>query len=139
MIWSGLPKRVHSALRCLCCLAEAGTLLQAPQIAQSIGITRAETAKVLQLLCWGGFIHSKRGTKGGFWLNKPPEQIRAGEVISFFLAHHPQETGDEDPVSRAIEQSSAHCHEVLEHLTLADIIAGRMPCDELPQEGVSKK
>lgn len=139
MSWSGLPKRVQSALRCLCCLAEAGTSLQAHQIADRTGTTKAETAKVLQLLCWAGFVHSKRGTKGGFWLNAIPDQIKAGEVISFFLAHHPSEANDEDAVSRAIEQSSARCQAVLEHLTVADIVAGRMPCEEAPPEGATAK
>src|SRR5215470_8106910 len=109
MIWSGLPKRVHSALKCLYCLAEAGTPLQAHQIADLVKMTRPETAKVLQLLSWGGFVQSKRGTKGGFWLSAKPDQIKAGEVITFFLAHHPSEPNAEDPVSRAIEKTNAHC------------------------------
>jgi len=139
MIWSGLPKRVHSALKSLCCLAEEKSPLQAHQIAERIGIPKAETAKVLQLLCWGGFVRSKRGTKGGFWLSASPEQIKAGEVITFFLAHHPSEASDEDPVSRAIEKTNAHCQAVLKNLTLADIIAGRVPCEEAPLEGAEVK
>ncbi|SRR6266700_588226 len=138
MIWSGLPKRVHSALRCLCCLAEAGTPLQAHEIADRVAMTRPETAKVLQLLCWGGFVQSKRGTKGGFWLSASPDQLKAGEVIMFFLAHHPSEA-NEDPVSRAIEKTNAHCQAVLKNLTLADIIAGRVPCEEVPPEGATVK
>ena len=139
MIWSGLPKRVHSALKSLCCLAEEGSPLQAHQIAEHIGIPKAETAKVLQLLCWGGFVHSRRGTKGGFWLSAPSDQLKAGEVITFFLAHHPSEPGDEDPVSRAIEKTNAHCQAVLKNLTLADIIAGRVPCEEGSPEGAEVK
>ena len=139
MIWSGLPKRVHSALKCLCCLAESGTPLQAHQIADLVKITRPETAKVLQLLCWGGFVQSRRGTKGGFWLSAPPDQLKAGEVITFFLAHHPSEANGEDPVSRVIEKTNAHCQAVLKNLTLADIIAGRVPCEEGPPEGATAK
>jgi len=138
MIWSGLPKRVHSALKSLCCLAEAGSPLQAHQVAERIGIPKAETAKVLQLLSWAGFVHSKRGTRGGFWLRTSPEHIKAGEVITFFLAHHPSEP-TEDPVSRAIEKTNAHCQAVLKNLTLADIIAGRVPCEEAPLEGAEVK
>ena len=138
MGWSSLPKRVHSALKCLCCLAEAGTPLQAHQVADRIGVGRPETAKILQLLSWGGFVQSKRGTKGGFWLRETPEQIRAGKVISFFLSNHSVEANDEDPVSRAIVKSNAHCQAVLESLTLADIIAGRVPCEEALPEGAVK-
>jgi Rrf2 family protein len=126
-------------LKCLCCLAEAGTALQVPQIAERTGVTKAETAKVLQLLSWGGFVHSKRGTKGGFWLNREPNRIKAGEVIEFFLSHHSPEVNTEDPVSRVIEQSNARCQEVLGHLTLVDIIAGRVPCEESPSQGARAK
>ncbi len=101
-------------------------------------MTKPETAKVLQLLCWGGFVQSKRGTKGGFWLSASPDQLKAGEVIMFFLAHHPSEE-NEDPVSRAIEKTNAHCQAVLKNLTLADIIAGRVPCEEVPLEGATVK
>ena len=138
MSWSSLPKRVHSALKCLCCLAEAGTPLQAHQIADRVGISRPETAKVLQLLSWGGFVQSRRGTKGGFWLSESPDQIRAGKVISFFLANHSVEANEQDPVSRAIERSNARCQVVLENLTLADIVAGRVPCGEALPEGAVK-
>jgi DNA-binding IscR family transcriptional regulator len=130
MTWSSLPKRAQSALRCLCCLAEVGTSLQSHQIAERIGTAKAETAKVLQLLSWGGFVLSKRGSNGGFWLSSPPDQIMAGQLISFFLAHHRTETDDDDPVSRAINKTSARCQAVLARLTLADIVAGRVPCDE---------
>ena len=139
MSWSGLPKRAQSALKCACCLAEAGTSLQSQQIAERIGTTKAETAKVLQLLSWGGFVHSKRGTSGGFWLSAAPDQIMAGDLIAFFLSHHREEADDDDPVSRAIRKTSAHCQAVLEHLTLADIVAGRVPCDDGPWEGARMK
>ena len=129
---------MHSALKCLCCLAEAAASLQAHEIAERSGIPKAETAKVLQLLCWGGFVQSRRGTKGGFWLSASPDQLKAGEVITFFLARHPSEA-NEDPVSRAIEKTNSHCQAVLKNLTLADILAGRVPCDEVPPEGATVK
>jgi hypothetical protein len=53
----------------------------------------------------------------------------------FFLAHHPSEPSDEDPVSRAIKKTNAHCQAVLKNLTLADILAGRVPCEEGSPEG----
>jgi Rrf2 family protein len=139
MSWSGLPKRAQSALKCLCCLAESGTSLQAHQIAERIGTAKAETAKVLQLLSWGGFVHSKRGTKGGFWLTAPPDKMKAGDLIAFFLSHPRTEINERDPVSRAIQKTSARCQAVLENLTLADIVAGRVPCDEVRGENEEKQ
>jgi Rrf2 family protein len=130
MSWSSLPKRAESGLRCACCLAETGTSLQSHQIAERTGIAKAETAKVLQLLSWGGFVHSRRGSNGGFWLSAAPDQIKAGELIKVFLPQRPTENG-RDSGSRAIRKISARCEAMLKHLTLADIIAGRVPDVEI--------
>ena len=37
--------------------------------------------QILILLKNGGFIQSKRGVKGGYFLNRPPDEISLGEVI----------------------------------------------------------
>jgi Rrf2 family protein len=91
MTWLGFPKRLQSSLKALCCLADAKTAMQAPGIAERIDVPKAETAKILQLLVWGGFVTSRRGTKGGFQLATSADGITMGEVIDFFLARHPIE------------------------------------------------
>jgi Rrf2 family protein len=37
--------------------------------------------QILVVLKNGGFVHSKRGIGGGYFLNKPPEEISLGEII----------------------------------------------------------
>ncbi len=78
MTWPGLPKRLESALKGLCCLADAEGTMQSHAVAERIAVSRAETAKVLQLLVWGGFVKSRRGTRGGFQLATRPDQITTG-------------------------------------------------------------
>src|SRR5262252_1804859 len=121
MSWPGFPKRLQSALKALCCLADAHTAMQAPSIAERIDVPKAETAKILQLLVWAGFVTSRRGTKGGFQLAKSAEGITMGQVIDFFLARHPVEEDWKSPVVRALRQAMAPGQRKFAKLTLADV------------------
>ena len=122
MTWPGFPKRLQSALKALCCLAEAGTDMQSPDIAERINVPKSETAKILQLLVWGGFVTSRRGTRGGFQLAPFADRTTMGEVIDFFLARHPVELDRHSPVMRALQQSMAPCQEKFARLRLADLV-----------------
>ena len=125
MTWPGFPKRLQSALKALCCLAQAGTAMQSPAIAERIDVPKAETAKILQLLVWAGFITSRRGIRGGFQLAVPAEKITMGEVIDFFLARHPLEPDRDSPVLHALQKLMAPGQEKFGRLTLAE--AARFP------------
>jgi Rrf2 family protein len=122
MTWPGFPKRLQSALKALCCLAQAGTEMQAAVIAEKIGVPKAETAKILQLLVWGGFVTSRRGTKGGFQLADLPERITIGKVIDFFVSRHPDESDRNSPVVQALQSCLAPGQQKFDSLTLAKII-----------------
>ena len=125
MVWPAFPKRLQSALKALSCLAESGNGMQSQKIAERIRVSKAETAKILQLLVWGGFVTSRRGTKGGFHLAASPDQITMGEVINFFLSRHPPEPDDDLAVMRVFEKTSAPCRRAFSRLTLADMVARR--------------
>jgi len=112
---------LQSALKALCCLAESGEAMQSQQIAEQIRVSAAETAKILQLLVWGGFVTSRRGSKGGFHLAAGADQITMGEVIDFFLSRHPQEPDEGFAVMRIFEKTSAPCQKAFGRLTLTDI------------------
>lgn len=122
MTWPGFPKRLQSALKALCCLAQAGTEMQAPAVAEQIDVPKSETAKILQLLVWGGFVSSRRGSKGGFRLAMLAEKITMGEVITFFMARHPKQPERPSPVMLALEDSMADAQEKFAKKTLAEII-----------------
>ncbi len=122
MLGAGLPPRLYQSLKALCCLANAAGPLQAHEIAAAASLPPAQTAKILQLMTWAGFVESRRGTKGGFWLVTPPKRIRITDVADFFV-HHTQ--GDlpkkRDGLLRALKQATARCHKEFAHITVADL------------------
>jgi len=122
VLCSGLPPRIYESLKTLCCLANAAGPLQAHEIASAAGLPPAQTAKILQLMTWAGFVESRRGTKGGFWLNTPAERIRVTDVADFF-AHQTKEgpENEQDPVLKALAQATARCHKEFAQITVADL------------------
>jgi Rrf2 family protein len=118
--WPELPKRLQSGLKALCCLARSGREMQSREVAKAIDVSIPETAKILQLLVWGGFVTSRRGSKGGFQLATSPDQITMSDVIDFFLARHAGEPGEKSPVMLVLRDSMAPCQEAFGKLTLAE-------------------
>ncbi len=138
MIWPAFPKRLQSALKALCCLAQSDDAMQSQNIAERIRVSTAETAKILQLLVWGGFVISRRGSKGGFHLAARADQITMGEVIDFFLSRHPQERQDEFAVMRVFEKTSAPCQKAFGKLTLRDLTSVRQAGRPKSKRAVTK-
>ena len=70
-------------LRCLLQLARApqGQLVSVKEIASKEGISSAYAEKLLRILSRSGLVHSVRGLRGGYMLNRPPTQTTLGEVI----------------------------------------------------------
>jgi Rrf2 family protein len=122
VVWPPVPKRLQSALKALCCLAQSGDAMQSQAIAERIRVSPAETAKILQLLVWGGFVTSRRGTKGGFHLAANTDEITMGAVIDFFLSRHPAAQDDDSAVMRIFDKISAPCQKAFSSLTLADVV-----------------
>ena len=121
MTWPAFPKRLQSALKALCCLASSGKEMQSQAIAAKIAVPEAETAKILQLLVWGGFLTSRRGTKGGFQLASEPSRITMGAVIDFFLARHRVEPLGDFPVMHALEETMAVCQKKFARMKLSEV------------------
>jgi DNA-binding IscR family transcriptional regulator len=122
MLCAGLPPRIYESLKTLCCLANAVGPLQAHEIASAAGLPPAQTSKILQLMTWAGFIESRRGTKGGFWLVTPADHIRVTDVADFFT-HHAQGNlrQKRDPLLKALAQATARCQKEFAHITVADL------------------
>ena len=70
-------------LRCLLQLARVprGELISVKEIAAKEGLSSANVEKLLRLMARAGLVHSVRGVKGGYILNRPPTEITLGEVI----------------------------------------------------------
>lgn len=70
-------------LRCLLQLARAkdGQTVTVKEIARKEALSGAYVEKLLRLLGKAGLVHSLRGIKGGYVLNRAPSQITLGEVV----------------------------------------------------------
>lgn len=70
-------------LRCLVQLANLsdGKSLTLGQIAELEGISAANAGKLLWLLNKAGLVQATRGTKGGYSLSRPANEIRLSEII----------------------------------------------------------
>jgi Rrf2 family protein len=71
-------------LRCLLQLARAereGDSLTLAQLARFEGISVANAGKLMWIMNKAGLVQSTRGTKGGYTLARPANEIRLNEVI----------------------------------------------------------
>lgn len=138
MLCSNLPPRIYESLKTLCCLANASGPLQAHEIASAAELPPAQTAKILQMMTWAGFVESRRGTKGGFWLAKSAARIRVTDVADFF-AHHGEEKGsmEKDGLFKALSQATARCRKEFSRITVADLAraSGCEPAARLAARG----
>ena len=138
MLCPELPPRIYESLKTLRCLATAAGPLQAHEIASSAGLPPAQTAKILQLMTWAGFLESRRGMKGGFWLVQPAERIRVTDVLAFFT-HHTQDKVQQkhDPVMQALARATARCQKEFSRITVADL--AKLAKSEQPKKSRMRK
>ena len=70
-------------LRCLLQLARSpqGQVVSVKEIAAKEGLSSAYVEKLLRILSRTGLVHSVRGLKGGYVLNRPATAITMGEVV----------------------------------------------------------
>jgi Rrf2 family protein len=115
-----LPPRIYEAIKTLCCLAAARQPLQAHEVATATNLPPSQTAKILQQMTWAGFVESRRGTKGGFWLVKPAARIRVADIVAFFTHPAPAEE-QKDPIVQALVRITAPCRKEFSRITVADL------------------
>ena len=70
-------------LRCLLQLAKTpqGQVVSVKEIAAKEGLSSAYVEKLLRILSRAGLVHSVRGLKGGYVLNRPASSVSLGEVV----------------------------------------------------------
>ena len=70
-------------LRCLLQLARAtpGEVISVKAIATREGLSAAYVEKLLRILSRAGLVHSLRGLRGGYVLNRPATDVTLGEVV----------------------------------------------------------
>ena len=70
-------------LRCLLQLAKtpSNQVVSVKEIAGKEGLSSAYVEKLLRILSRAGLVHSARGVKGGYALNRPASSMTLGEVV----------------------------------------------------------
>lgn len=110
-------------------------VFSASELAASLGLGHATVSKILKLLGQSELLLSQRGSRGGYWLARPPEQINMVQIID---ALDDQPFGlTECTVSPGTCFAEPDCHmrpnwarinhiirSTLEGVTVADMLAG---------------
>jgi Rrf2 family protein len=123
----------------------ADTSQQAPRkvddVAQAQGIPVSFLENILTQLRSSGIVRSQRGPEGGYWLAKPPEEVNLAQVIRAVegplvgvRGQRPEEieyVGSAESLQQVWIALRANLRKVLEHVTIADVAAGKLPKEVL--------
>jgi Rrf2 family protein len=111
--------------------------LKGDRIATAQEIPMKFLENILSELRRSGLVGSRRGAEGGYWLARPPAEITIADIIRAVegpLANvqgvRPEELefeGSAAPLQRMWVCVRASLRGVLEHVTVADLVAGKLP------------
>jgi Rrf2 family protein len=134
-----ISAKADYAVRAAIELAGAGgtSPLKGDRIAAAQDIPMKFLENILSELRRSGLVGSRRGAEGGYWLARPPKDITIADVIRAVegpLANvqgvRPEDLefdGSAEPLQRMWVCVRASLRGVLEHVTLADLVAGKLP------------
>jgi Rrf2 family protein len=121
----------------------AGSRQDAPRkvddVAQSQAIPVSFLENILTQLRSSGIVRSQRGPEGGYWLAKPPDEVSLAQIIRAVegplvgvRGQRPEEieyAGSAEALQQVWIALRANLRKVLEHVSVADVSAGRLPKD----------
>jgi Rrf2 family protein len=117
--------------------AAEGHPLKGDAIAQTQGISVRFLENIMGELRQAGIVRSQRGSEGGYWLAKDPEDVTVADVIravegpmAAVRGEAPEDVdypGAAKHLIRVWIAVRASLRSVLERVTLADLAAGRLP------------
>jgi len=94
---------------------------------------------ILLELKHAGIVRARRGAKGGYWLAKPAEEVTIADIVRAVegpIAHvqsAPPESieyrGNAEHLQEVWIAVRASLRTVLEHVTLADLVGGKLPSE----------
>jgi Rrf2 family protein len=133
-----ISAKVDYAVRAAVELAAGGSgVVKGERIAQAQEIPLNFLENILLDLKQAGIVSSRRGPDGGYFLLLPPEEVTIADIIraaegplATVRGVRPQAveyTGSAEPLQRVWIAVRASLRSVLEEVTLADIVAGRLP------------
>jgi Rrf2 family protein len=134
-----ISAKVDYAVRAMVQLAAASgdRPTKGDTIARAQDIPLKFLENILSDLRHAGLVRSQRGAEGGYWLNRPAEDISVADVIravegplASVRGQRPEDmtyAGPAEPLARVWIAVRASLRSVAERVTLADIAAGRLP------------
>lgn len=109
------------------------------EIARAQSIPTPFLENILAELRHTGLVQSRRGAEGGYWLSRLPKEVTIAEVIRAVegpLASVRGETPDQvsypgtaAPLQTVWMALRSNIRDVLERVTLADVVANELPAD----------
>ncbi len=107
------------------------------EIAQAQHIPLSFLENILTQLRSAGIVRSQRGPEGGYWLARPAKEVNLAEVIRAVegplvgvRGQRPEEVeykGSAESLQQVWIALRANLRKVLEHVTIADVAAGKLP------------
>ena len=111
------------------------------QLAQAQRIPVSFLENILTQLRSAGIVRSQRGPEGGYWLAHPPDQLNLAQIIRAVegplvgvRGQRPEEieyVGSAESLQQVWIALRANLRKVLEHVTVADVAAGKLPKEVL--------
>jgi Rrf2 family protein len=111
--------------------------LKGEQLAASQQLPTKFLEAILAELRQAGLVHSRRGAEGGYWLARPPEEITVADImrvtdgpLASVRGQLPETVfyrGSAERLSEVWVAVRASLRDVLERVTLADLVDGRLP------------
>jgi Rrf2 family protein len=106
-------------------------------VARAQGIPPSFLENIFVQLRSAGVVRSQRGPEGGYWLARPPDELNIAHIIRAIegplvgvRGQPPEEieyVGSAESLQQVWIALRANLREVLEHVTIADVAAGRLP------------
>ena len=106
-------------------------------MAQAQGIPVSFLENILTQLRSAGIVRSQRGPEGGYWLAHPAAEVNLAQVIRAVegplvgvRGQRPEEieyAGSAESLQQVWIALRANLRKVLEHVTVADVAAGKLP------------
>ena len=117
--------------------ADRSSPLKGERIAAAQDIPMKFLENILSELRRAGIVGSRRGAEGGYWLARAPRAVTIADLIRAVegpLANvqgvRPEDltfSGSAEPLQRVWVCVRASLRGVLEHITVADLVAGKLP------------
>jgi Rrf2 family protein len=111
------------------------------EVAQAQNIPVSFLENILTQLRSSGIVRSQRGPEGGYWLAKPADEVNLAQIIRAVegplvgvRGQRPEEieyAGSAESLKQVWIALRANLRKVLEHVTVADVAAGKIPKEVL--------